>query len=174
VGVGVGVRLWVCGSAHDLRCVHAWPNCATAILSLRVTACLWLAWRQPMTAQDYRRYIQRKFECEGPLCSRSGEFKCPRDESNGDCYHVEHIIDAFGEEFKELEYYGRDRGGKNIAGNYVMSWGSWNSALGTMSKTRAGFKNQMAEKEEVYGERDGKSRVSRARAIIRKCNRDEL
>jgi hypothetical protein len=73
------------------------------------------------------------------------------------CYHVEHIIDRRGPEFAD------DPKIKDIAGNLVMTWGRWNSALGNLA-----WRNYTAsskEKAMVYGQEI----MNLVRETIKKC-----
>ena len=98
--------------------------------------------------------------CTGKWCI-DNKFICGRS-GNTDCYHVEHIIDENGPEFKNCY------GCKNIAGNMVMAYGRWNKALGGLSLRY--YNDSTYEKQLVYGA----DILDRVRDTIWQCMYDGL
>lgn len=104
----------------------------------------------------YRDMINEKIICNGEHCQES-QYKCKK-RGDKDCFHVERIIDVNGEEYKNCDYEC-----KNIAGNMVMAWGRWNSALEKLA--RNDYESSIREKEIVYG----KDNVDKSRYWIEYC-----
>lgn len=89
----------------------------------------------------FRDYVNNHTECTGKWCIDGIFGNCGGSERN--CYEVEHIIDKNGPEFNVSTSC------KNIAGNIVMAWGKWNSALGGLASFD--YKANINEKKIVYG-----------------------
>jgi hypothetical protein len=105
---------------------------------------------------EFRTNINNKIVCVGQWCSNDSMFKCEKKNTNN-CYHVEHIIDTNGGEFKNAEC-------KQIVGNLVMSYGMWNVQLG--SQASKNYTNNINEKIEIYGS----NKINKVRNIIIQCN----
>jgi tetrahydromethanopterin S-methyltransferase subunit G len=106
----------------------------------------------------YRKIMNKEFNCTGPWCINN-TFNCIRGDSRN-CYNVEHIIDLNGGEFKNASC-------KSIAANLVMSCGTWNQQLGSLSiSTIGGYEANINEKKLVYSN----NRIEMARNTIIKCN----
>lgn len=94
----------------------------------------------------FRKYIKNNIKCVGQWCINNdwicSDTKKGVKKSNN-CYHVEHIIDISGPEYRDNPDI------KNIAANMVMAWGRWNSALGGLAKNN--YQISQNEKEIVYG-----------------------
>lgn len=103
--------------------------------------------------RKFKNYINKLLPCIGKWCIDK-TFNCI---GSKNCYHVEHIIDVNGKEFSNPNC-------KQIAGNLVMSYGKWNSQLG--SRSRVNYYDSMREKEIIYGI----DKVESVRSIINKCN----
>lgn len=104
---------------------------------------------------EFRQIINSNFPCSGNHCV-DDVFKCNKN-ANIDCYHVEHIIDINGPEYKSCNDC------KDIFANKVMAWGRWNSALGGLANRY--YNDSMSEKEEIYGT----DMVARVRRQIEIC-----
>ena len=89
----------------------------------------------------FRKFIADNIKCTGKWCL-DGQWKCGK-RGNKNCYHVEHIIDLKGPEFKNYPEI------KRIAANHVMTWGLWNSALGGLANYNYTYSSH--EKGTVYG-----------------------
>ena len=143
----------------------------------------------PMTTARFREIVNQRVPCTGEYCL-DGKFNCPSDGRVANCYHVEHILDEHGCDYHQDKFRIGARSGKkcgpepknakkchpsikNIAANYVMAWGAWNSGLpaeyGPFSpchkKAQNAYRRMLAEKEEIYGV----DRVDKARAEIFRC-----
>ena len=106
----------------------------------------------------YRKLMNKEFNCTGQWCINN-TFNCNRGDSR-QCYNVEHIIDLNGGEFKNASC-------KAIAANLVMSSGTWNQQLGSLSISLiGGYEANINEKKLVYSN----NRVEMARNAIIKCN----
>jgi len=107
----------------------------------------------------FRTYVSKHIKCIGKWCLNK-EWKCPKNTKNSNhnanCYHVEHIIDIKGPEFKD------NYNAKQIAGNMVMAWGRWNAQIGSANKNYNVTSN---EKAKVYGA----DMMLKVRNIIRDC-----
>lgn len=102
----------------------------------------------------FRNYINKNMKCIGKRCEKTG-FTCL--DSKVNCYHVEHIIDENGPEYENKD--------KNIMANLVMSWGTWNVALGGLA--RNDYNSSIHEKKIVYGEHV----INKVRSIIEQCKK---
>lgn len=109
-----------------------------------------------VTSQSFRKYINDHVPCTGYWCV-DNQFKTDPTRSSK-YYQVEHIIDLNGPEFTSKNC-------KEIAGNVVMAYASWNMGLGSLS-SRFGYKASVDEKTIVYGH----SIMTRVRNLIVKCN----
>jgi hypothetical protein len=106
----------------------------------------------------YRKLMNKEFNCTGKWCINN-TFNCIRGDSRN-CYNIEHIIDLNGREFKNASC-------KSIAANLVMSCGTWNQQLGSLSiSTIGGYDANINEKNIVYSN----NRLEMARNAIIKCN----
>jgi hypothetical protein len=77
----------------------------------------------------FRKLMNQEFICTGNWCINN-TYNCIRGDSKN-CYNVEHIIDLNGGEFKNSSC-------KSIIGNLVMSCGTWNQQLGSLSISLVG------------------------------------
>ena len=147
---------------------------------------------EAMTTATFRKKLNSLMSCSGDYCVR-GSYKCEEGKTSS-CYHVEHIIDEQGPEF--ASHASGSKSGKtcqgkpcppsikNIAANYVMAWGRWNSGLASeyaktehqqvdaekdasheKRMTRSAYDKMIKEKEAIYT----KPRVDKARRMIREC-----
>jgi hypothetical protein len=103
----------------------------------------------------FRDYINRNFQCDGIWC-QYGKFKCD-ERGEKSCYHVEHIIDENGSEYRDCDSC------KNIYGNMVMAYGQWNSELGGLASRY--YMDAQEEKRIVYGT----NIVDRVKNLITYC-----
>lgn len=110
--------------------------------------------------QAFRKTINQRRVCHTELCI-DNKFYCGRS-GNLNCYHVEHIIDLNGPEYRDCKNC------KNSAANRVMAYGVWNHQLGGLARNY--YCDSMAEKEIVYG----RHRVRAVRNILNSIYLDEL
>lgn len=103
----------------------------------------------------FRRHLQKGLPCNGQYCI-DNQWSC-KGALAGACYQVEHIIDNKGQEFKECPRC------KNIPGNYVMAYGSWNQELGNLGQIS--YDAMIEEKVKVYGQ----CLMDKARDAIKTC-----
>ena len=120
----------------------------------------------PMSRAAYRKWINARVQCTGSWCSYDSRFTCTSGSTN--CYHVEHIIDS--REIQDEPVF--DVLNKDIAGNYVMAWGTWNEQLGRLKlsngvMTRSQYALMEREKELVYGAH----RLQQIRDTIKQCSK---
>lgn len=148
------VSTWAC---HTSLCVTIWRGTSTESLfydvrtfgsELAADPC------KKMSTSMYRAFVNKRISCQSKYCV-DGRFACVKSDQTS-CFHVEHLIDKNGPEFHGMN--------KDIAANYVMSWGAWNMAMGTM--TRLKYHQMMLEKELIYG----RNRLQTAREWIQKCH----
>lgn len=101
--------------------------------------------------------MNQEFIYTGNWCINN-TFNCIRGDSKN-CYNVEHIIDLHVE-FKNSSC-------KSIIGNLVMSCGTWNQQLGSLSISLVGgYAANINEKKLVYSN----ARMEMVRNAIIKCN----
>jgi hypothetical protein len=99
-----------------------------------------------MTAtRRFRKFINSQFECVGKWCS-NGKFACNRG-FDPNCYHVEHIIDRNGGDYRIPTECNPC---KDIPANMVMAWSRWNSNIGG-GNTIYHYNDTQTEKELIYG-----------------------
>jgi len=118
---------------------------------------------EKVTGTKFRRYVNKMISCTGKWCTNE-RFDTQKSSIRNEAkyYEVEHIIDTGGSEFT-ASYC------KEIAGNVVMAYSSWNRGLGGIS-SKHGYKTSMEEKTIVYGEIN----MERVRKIILDCNQECL
>lgn len=105
--------------------------------------------------KSFRKQINKQFECEGEYCN-SGKYKCKGPGDTG-CYHVEHIVDINGPEYKDHPEC------KDIAGNKIMASGKWNTGLGGYANKD--YLGAQGEKQKIYGS----DIITSAHNSIRQC-----
>jgi hypothetical protein len=106
-------------------------------------------------ANKYRKYIQKNIPCTKEWCI-DNEWKCViNGKKTNDCYHVEHII--------EKDICGNCN--KNIAGNFIMAYGRWNTQMGNLGQ-KYNHSIVLNEKRIVYGDEI----VNQAIESIKYCN----
>lgn len=109
-----------------------------------------------MRSSVFRDTINARVLCSAGLWCQGGRFACAKHGDNN-CYHVEHIVES-GQEF-----YSED---VQIAANYVMIWGRWNSAMGGLASRDPNA--TMSEKSLVMG----KGVIYSTIEWIRRCKSD--
>jgi hypothetical protein len=110
--------------------------------------------------EQFRKMVNKRLYCNGQWCD-DGKYTCG---SHGktDCYHVEHIVDAGGQEYAACPEC------KHIAANLVMAWGRWNMGLGGLA--RHYYADAQAEKATVYGQ----ATVDKVKRLIKWCSQAQL
>ena len=116
----------------------------------------------PITrSQIFRSTVNRLVPCIGQWCIDE-QYKCLQ-YGDKNCYHVEHIIDN-----NQGDLITCDDGCKEIAGNLVMAWGRWNSAIGFLGQRD--YPSCLNEKRIVYGNET----VNLVIDIILRCREERL
>lgn len=153
-------RFILCGLICPIESKHtqtytAWKNGSfTKTLFLRDT---YLGFNdnpcQKITRRDaYIKILESKgIFCSGDWCDSQGGYSCMKNP----CYNMEHIIDSgnskveFGSEYD-----------KNILGNYVMAYSTWNRQVGQLS-----WEDIKIEKKEIYTDV-----FDRAYQVVKTCH----
>ena len=103
----------------------------------------------------FRNNINKHLKCEGEYCVNN-KYSCKKP-GDTNCYHVEHIIDINGPEYRNHPEC------KDISGNKIMAAGKWNTGLGGYANVD--YYLAQREKELIYGS----DIINTAHTNIRKC-----